>query len=263
MPDSSSQADNDGRTSLQLGDRRLPRRQCALPCTGRGRHARSNAGIRSRIAEISPKPFSFAFQRPIAYAGSRAYNELHRNSDWRRTVAFVGLAWQRAANFSDIEIDHRYRLLVEADNDYAIFMLDASGHVTSWNLGAQRVLPPTRSSADISRSSIRRKTWLLENWSISAHRGNHGTRTGRRVAHSKGWQPVLGRRYHHRRAQWTTGHFWATPRSRRTSLPGAGYRSWKAPLPPRHWCNTPGRTSKSESPGNSMTTWVSKSLPCK
>jgi PAS domain S-box-containing protein len=32
----------------------------------------------------------------------------------------------------------RYRLLVEAVTDYAIFMLDISGVVTSWNAGAQR-----------------------------------------------------------------------------------------------------------------------------
>src|ERR1700748_2103666 len=32
----------------------------------------------------------------------------------------------------------RYRLLVEAITDYAIFMLDREGHVTSWNPGARR-----------------------------------------------------------------------------------------------------------------------------
>src|SRR5476649_211923 len=34
--------------------------------------------------------------------------------------------------------DGRYRLLIEAVTDYAIYMLDASGIVTSWNPGAQR-----------------------------------------------------------------------------------------------------------------------------
>lgn len=33
---------------------------------------------------------------------------------------------------------HRYQLLVEAIEDYAIYMLDAGGHVASWNPGAQR-----------------------------------------------------------------------------------------------------------------------------
>jgi PAS domain S-box-containing protein len=39
----------------------------------------------------------------------------------------------RAASAED-----RYRLLVESVTDYAIYMLDAGGHVASWNAGAQR-----------------------------------------------------------------------------------------------------------------------------
>jgi len=34
--------------------------------------------------------------------------------------------------------DGRYRLLVEAVTDYAIYMLDSKGIVTSWNPGAAR-----------------------------------------------------------------------------------------------------------------------------
>src|SRR5688572_25149821 len=34
--------------------------------------------------------------------------------------------------------DGRYRLLVDAITDYAIYMLDEEGHVSSWNAGAQR-----------------------------------------------------------------------------------------------------------------------------
>ena len=34
--------------------------------------------------------------------------------------------------------DGRYRLLVEAVTDYAIYMLDPTGIVSSWNPGAQR-----------------------------------------------------------------------------------------------------------------------------
>jgi PAS domain S-box-containing protein len=34
--------------------------------------------------------------------------------------------------------DARYRLLIDAIHDYAIYMLDATGHVSSWNPGAQR-----------------------------------------------------------------------------------------------------------------------------
>ena len=35
--------------------------------------------------------------------------------------------------------EERFRLLVEAVQDYAIFMLDVDGHVVSWNPGAERI----------------------------------------------------------------------------------------------------------------------------
>jgi PAS domain S-box-containing protein len=35
--------------------------------------------------------------------------------------------------------EERFRILVESVQDYAIFMLDARGHVISWNLGAKRL----------------------------------------------------------------------------------------------------------------------------
>ena len=37
------------------------------------------------------------------------------------------------------ESEERFRLLVEGVEDYAIFMLDTEGRVTSWNAGAQRI----------------------------------------------------------------------------------------------------------------------------
>jgi PAS domain S-box-containing protein len=40
---------------------------------------------------------------------------------------------------TDRESDHRFRVLVESVKDYAIFILDPGGRVTSWNLGAQRM----------------------------------------------------------------------------------------------------------------------------
>lgn len=35
--------------------------------------------------------------------------------------------------------EERFRLMVESVQDYAIFMLDAGGHVATWNLGAERL----------------------------------------------------------------------------------------------------------------------------
>jgi PAS domain S-box-containing protein len=37
------------------------------------------------------------------------------------------------------ETERRFRMLVEAVQDYAIFTLDAEGHVNSWNIGAERL----------------------------------------------------------------------------------------------------------------------------
>ena len=40
---------------------------------------------------------------------------------------------------TDLQADEIFRLLVESVRDYAIFMLDPTGHVATWNLGAQRI----------------------------------------------------------------------------------------------------------------------------
>jgi len=44
-----------------------------------------------------------------------------------------------AASASDVRLDDRFFLLIEAVQDYAIFMLDPAGNVASWNRGAQRI----------------------------------------------------------------------------------------------------------------------------
>jgi len=45
-------------------------------------------------------------------------------------------AHEGAVNVTDAE---RFQLLVDAVTDYAIYMLDPKGFVTSWNAGAQRI----------------------------------------------------------------------------------------------------------------------------
>jgi PAS domain S-box-containing protein len=42
-------------------------------------------------------------------------------------------------NLESVADDNRYRLLIDSISDYAIYMLDASGHVASWNAGAERL----------------------------------------------------------------------------------------------------------------------------
>jgi PAS domain S-box-containing protein len=46
---------------------------------------------------------------------------------------------QRHAEEQLRQSEERFRLLVETVEDYAIFMLDPTGHVASWNAGAQRI----------------------------------------------------------------------------------------------------------------------------
>ena len=46
---------------------------------------------------------------------------------------------QRRADELLRQSEERFRLLVDAVEDYAIFMLDPRGHVASWNSGAQRI----------------------------------------------------------------------------------------------------------------------------
>jgi PAS domain S-box-containing protein len=46
---------------------------------------------------------------------------------------------KRAAQQALLEAERGFRLLVQGVTDYAIFMLDPEGRVTSWNAGAQRI----------------------------------------------------------------------------------------------------------------------------
>ena len=58
------------------------------------------------------------------------------------------------------ESERNFRLLVEGVADYALYMLDPTGVVTSWNIGGQRIkgYRPTKSSGSISPASIPRST---------------------------------------------------------------------------------------------------------
>ncbi len=103
--------------SLKYGFRALPRRKLQRP-------AKHNPVPGRRGRKDGPPAVGYA-----ASDGAGCQGDCHaaRKTDWREF-----------RNLSDIEADHRYRLLVEAVQDYAIFMLDLSGNVTSWNPGAQR-----------------------------------------------------------------------------------------------------------------------------
>ncbi len=64
-----------------------------------------------------------------------------RDSGGRALYVFLqvqDVTVERAAAEELRKSEERFRLLVEAVEDYAIFMLDPTGHVVSWNSGAQR-----------------------------------------------------------------------------------------------------------------------------
>ena len=64
-----------------------------------------------------------------------------RDSSGRALYLFLqvqDVTAERAAAEELRRSEERFRLLVEAVEDYAIFMLDPGGHVASWNSGAQR-----------------------------------------------------------------------------------------------------------------------------
>ncbi|NYH19930.1 PAS domain-containing sensor histidine kinase [Paraburkholderia bryophila] len=54
--------------------------------------------------------------------------------DWNQAKRRVG-----TANDSDVPLEDRYQLLIDAVQDYAIFMLDPTGRVASWNGGARKI----------------------------------------------------------------------------------------------------------------------------
>ena len=49
------------------------------------------------------------------------------------------LTERREAELALRQSEQQFRLLVQGVTDYAIYLLDANGHVTNWNLGAQRI----------------------------------------------------------------------------------------------------------------------------
>jgi PAS domain S-box-containing protein len=101
--------------------------RCAYPMNGfhKQEHADSFAKICAAHSSVLP-------------LGSRAL--VLNNDDQQRTIVALQLKLQVLEYESTLrETERRFRLLVEAVQDYAIFTLDADGRVNSWNVGAKRL----------------------------------------------------------------------------------------------------------------------------
>jgi two-component system, chemotaxis family, CheB/CheR fusion protein len=55
-------------------------------------------------------------------------------------ITFVDITARKLSEQEVHRSEERYRLLIENVHEYAIFMLDIEGRVTTWNAGAQRIL---------------------------------------------------------------------------------------------------------------------------
>ena len=101
--------------------------RCAYPMNGfnKREHAESFARICAEHSSVLP-------------LGSRAM--VVSDDDRQRTIVALQQKLQVLEYESTLrETERRFRLLVEAVQDYAIFTLDADGLVNSWNVGAKRL----------------------------------------------------------------------------------------------------------------------------
>src|SRR5882762_1498892 len=100
---------------------------CAYPMTGfdNDRHIEPFLKVCYEHSGILPSE---------SYLGlSRAEERLHTIAELPQKTKALKDALQLRHS------EERFRLLVEAVQDYAIFMLDPNGHIVSWNIGAQRI----------------------------------------------------------------------------------------------------------------------------
>jgi PAS domain S-box-containing protein len=71
-----------------------------------------------------------------------ASDVLHTEIGQRKLVEVAlrhDIAERRKAQEALVESEWRFRMVIQGVTDYAIFMLDQDGHITHWNMGAQRI----------------------------------------------------------------------------------------------------------------------------
>ena len=102
----------------------------------------SRAGLDSAaLAEIVPRLGNVSvIERPVRMSTLVTLISSSLRARTRQYQVRAHLAQQEEARRTIQEAEQRFRLLVENIEDYAIFMLDTEGRVTSWNSGAEQML---------------------------------------------------------------------------------------------------------------------------
>ncbi len=124
---------------------------------------------------------------------SESYLLLHNEEERLRSIANL----QQRAQILEKELALReveapFRLLVEAVQDYAIFMLNPEGQVSSWNVGAERI-------KGYKTNEIVGRHFSCFYPEEDVRSGKPG---GRRLARTQGWFHVLGECDYHRGEGW-------------------------------------------------------------
>jgi PAS domain S-box-containing protein len=102
----------------------------------------SRSGLESAaLAEVVPRLGNVSvIERPVRMSTLVTLTRSSLRARARQYQVRAHLAQQEEAQRAIREAEQRFRLLVENIEDYAIFMLDTDGRVTSWNSGAEQML---------------------------------------------------------------------------------------------------------------------------
>jgi len=101
------------------------------------RKVRSGEARTSTVADRQPSPEELRALEQRLHALQAELDSLRRSESLVHSVAAEA---QRGAQSEEL-----FRLLVESVRDYAIFMLDPTGRVATWNIGARRIKGYTES----------------------------------------------------------------------------------------------------------------------